>query len=147
MRTFNIIIGVTALVFSLVPAGCHSGTRQTEKIDEGYVEKGKVVVYYFHRNIRCVACRDIEYGAQKTLEEDYAGQQEKGLLSFRSVNLDDKRNEGLARRIHVNGQALVVVDHDRKKDLTNTAFLYATTHPEKYRAALKKAIDEMLHQP
>jgi len=147
MTQDKLIISVLIFILSGLLTGCSSGSRQMGVEEEThYVEKGKVVVYYFHRNIRCITCTKIENGAEKIIAKEFPNQKSAGILNFQSINLDDKENKELGRRLHVNGQALVVVNHSQKMDLTGMAFLYAGTQPEKFRVELIKTINELFNK-
>jgi hypothetical protein len=44
----------------------------------------------------------------------------------------------------VSGQTLLLVKGSKQVNLTNEAFLYAVTNPEKYKAIIKEKVDELL---
>lgn len=103
-----------------------------------------IEVFYFHYSRRCATCEAVEAGTQKSLKELYAKEVKEGSIKFLSVNLDDKNNKALAKKHKVEGQALLVSKNTNRFDLTDQAFMYARTKPERLKAALKKAIDPLL---
>ena len=104
----------------------------------------KVEVYYFHFTRRCVTCQAVETESQKAIAALYPVQYKKGLVTFKSVNLDTKTSEALAKRCNAEGQALLVISSGKRVDLTEQGFMYAKSSPEKLRAQFKKVIDPML---
>ena len=67
-----------------------------------------------------------------------------GEIIFKSVNLDEAEGEKLAKKIKISGQTLLFTKGSQKTNLTNDAFMYATTKPEKLKAKIKKTVDKML---
>ena len=118
---------------------------QNEKVDaeEASVDKQKIEVYYFHNTRRCATCEAVESVTINTLEEKYPEQLKSGILSFQSLNIEDDKNEPLARKLNVSGQTLLFVKDGKKKDLTNDAFMYARTKPEKFQEKIIKTVDNL----
>jgi len=52
----------------------------------------KVVVYYFHGNVRCMTCRTIESYAKEAVESGFADALKDGRLEWRVVNVEDSGN-------------------------------------------------------
>ena len=118
---------------------------QTVKTDseEKVVDKAVIEVYYFHNTRRCATCQAVESVTKNTLEESYAKQMETGEITFQSLDLEDDSNEPLARKLNVSGQTLLFVKGNKKKDLTNDAFLYARNSPEKLQAKIIKTVESL----
>ncbi len=103
----------------------------------------KVEVYYFHYSRRCVTCNAVEEVSKKTITESYASQYKKREITFKSVNLDEKSSEALAKKCKAEGQALLILSNGKRVDLTDKAFMYAKSNPDKLKAEIKKAIDAL----
>ena len=97
-----------------------------------------IEVYYFHYSRRCVTCQAVEAVAQDALIDFY-----KGRIALKSVNLDDKANNDLAKKLGVKGQSLLIVKGDKKIDLTNEGFLNARSNPDKFASKIKESIDAL----
>jgi len=104
----------------------------------------KVEVYYFHYSRRCATCNAVEDVSKKTISESFSSQFKKREITFKSVNLDEKSSDALAKKCKAEGQALLIVSKGKRVDLTDKAFMYAKSNPEKLKAEIKKAIDNML---
>ena len=100
----------------------------------------KVEVYYFHYSRRCVTCNAVEEVSKKTITESYASQYKKREITFKSVNLDEKSSDALAKKCKAEGQALLIMSNGKRIDLTDKAFMYAKSNPDKLKAEVKKAI-------
>jgi len=103
----------------------------------------KIEVYYFHNTHRCATCQAVEAVTKKTLNDSFPEEMKNGTLSFQSLNIEDDTNEPLARKLHVSGQTLLIVKNNKKKDLTNEAFLYARSKPEKLEAKIISTIQKL----
>jgi hypothetical protein len=97
-----------------------------------------IEVYYFHYSRRCVTCQAVEAVAQDALIDFYEGK-----IVLKSVNLDDKANSALAKKLGVKGQSLLIVKGDKKIDLTNEGFLNARSNPDKVARKIKETIDAL----
>ena len=104
----------------------------------------KVEVYYFHYTHRCVTCQAVETETLKAVKQLYPEQYKKGLISFKSVNLDEKSSDALAKKCKAEGQALLVISGSKRIDLTEQGFMYARSKPEALKAELKKVINPLL---
>jgi len=105
----------------------------------------KVEVYYFHLTRRCVTCEAIEVEAKKAIAALYPSQSKSKKISFIAVNLDKKENKALATKCKAEGQSLLVIRGNKRIDLTDDAFMYARSNPNKLKQALKKTIDPLLN--
>jgi hypothetical protein len=111
-------------------------------------DKTKVQVYYFHGTQRCATCLAIEENARKTLQNYFPEQLKNGTIQFASVNIDEKENFKLAEKYEAGGSALWLTKisngKETKKDMTNFAFSYGRSNPEKFFAGLKDEINNLL---
>jgi len=117
-------------------------TEITEK-EETSISGQKIEVYYFHNTRRCATCQAVETVTKSTLEENFPEQMKEGMITFQSLNIEEDVNEPLARKLHVSGQTLLFVKDGKKKDLTNDAFMYARTNPEKLQEKIVKTVDNL----
>lgn len=118
-------------------------TASTQKAQASVSKPLKIELYYFHFTRRCATCQAVESETQAAIAKLYPEQVKKGLISFKSVNLDEKTSESLAKKCKVEGQALLVMSGNKRVDITDQAFMYAKSNPEKFKAELKKAIDSL----
>jgi hypothetical protein len=104
----------------------------------------KVEVYYFHYTRRCETCQAVESETLKSVKQLYPEQFKKRLITFKSVNLDEKKNKTLANQCKAEGQALLVISNNKRTDLTEQGFMYAKDQPDKLKAELNKVIRPLL---
>ncbi|PLW95736.1 MAG: hypothetical protein C0591_10435 [Marinilabiliales bacterium] len=103
----------------------------------------KVEVYYFHNTRRCATCEAVEAVTKSALEETYPEQMKNGTMTFQSLNVEEESNEPLARELHVSGQTLLIVKDGKQKDLTNDAFMYARSNPDKLKEKIVNTITKL----
>ncbi len=103
-------------------------------------ESVKVEVYYFHNTRRCATCNAVEDVTKAALNEYYSDQLKSGIVKFESLNLEEDEGKAVAEKLNVSGQSLIIIKDGKQKDLTNSAFMYAKTKPEKLRGKIHKVI-------
>jgi hypothetical protein len=140
MRSFQIFIAV--ILLSGTSSLCQAQTENKGK-EPSVADTDKIEVYYFHNTRRCETCKAVEAVTRKTLEENFAQQMKAGEITFQSLNIEDEENEPLARKLHVSGQTLLFVKDGKKKDLTNEAFMFARSNPDKLKTKIVTAIEKL----
>jgi hypothetical protein len=123
----------------LMILGSWSCNAQTDKKDIKANASTKVEAYYFHFSARCVTCKTVESEAKADIESLYGGK-----VSFQAINLDDESSKGLAEKLQIGGQTLLIVKGDTKINITNEGFMYARSNPEKFKAVIKEKVDPLL---
>lgn len=98
----------------------------------------EIKAYYFHATRRCATCMAVEDVTKEVLKANYAEK-----VSFESINREEDSKNPLLEKFKVSGQTLLIVKGDKVIDLTNDAFLYARTSPDKFKEKLKLTIDSM----
>jgi hypothetical protein len=134
------MIRLLVVIALLVPF--FAGNAQTG--NKGKSVNEKIEAYYFHFTTRCVTCRTVEERAKENLGDLYPEQVKAGKITFQAANLNEETGETLAKKLGVSGQTLLLVKGTKQINITNEAFLYAVTSPEKYRAIIKEKMDELL---
>jgi hypothetical protein len=104
----------------------------------------KIEVYYFHYTRRCITCNAVEQVTKDAIAAMYPEQFNKGQIIFKSINLDEKGNEALAKKCKADGSSLILMTKGKQVNLTDKAFMYAKNSPEKLKAEIKKVLDSML---
>lgn len=118
---------------------CVSGGRNDKVTfidDADYVQ-----IVLFHLAQRCESCTAVEQETQSLLSNEYTEEIASGEVKFISLNFQSENGKNAARILKASGQTLFVVHGDSVSDLTSSAFMFASTHPERYREALRKALD------
>lgn len=133
-----LVLGILALVF--FSPDLYAQSRGKRETSEKIKAAESVQVYYFHYTRRCKTCNAVESQTKKALQELYAKQMQAGKITFASVNLEEPEGKRIGDSIGVKSQSLLVVSGDQQYDLTDKAFLYATTNPDKLKLELQKAI-------
>ena len=136
-----ILLSVVLLAVSFLSVNTLAADKKTQTT----VSKAtKIEVYYFHFTRRCVTCQAVETETKTAISALYPAQAKKGLITFKAVNLDEKKSEALAKKCKAEGQALLVISDGKRIDLTEQGFMYAKSSPNKLKAELKKTIDPLL---
>ncbi len=133
------------IIFSLMLSLLLSGfsLEAQDKKAKTSVSK-KIEVYYFHYTRRCITCNAVEQVTKDAIAAMYPEQFNKGQIIFKSINLDEKGNEALAKKCKADGSSLILMTKGKQVNLTDKAFMYAKNSPEKLKAEIKKVLDSML---
>jgi hypothetical protein len=85
----------------------------------------------------------VEENARKAVEVLYPIEVHTGEYSFTSLNLDEASTKGIADKLGVGGQSLMVVRGDKKIDITSAAWM-AAHDPEKMKTEIKSGIEKVV---
>jgi len=102
-------------------------------------KSSEVKAYYFHATRRCATCQAVEAVSKEAIKEYYGDK-----VTFESINREEEKDNPLVKKYKISGQTLLIINGDKKVDLTNDAFLNARTNPDKFKSKLKSTIDSML---
>ncbi len=116
----------------LLFVGFSSSTAQTKQ------KEANTEVYYFHATNRCVTCEAVEAVTREALKQYYGDQ-----ISLKSINRDEDKTNPLIKKHRISGQSLLVIKGDKAVNLTNVAFMYARTNPDKLKEKIKETIEKM----
>ena len=75
---------------------------KSEAADDG------LVVYYFHGNTRCATCQAIESQSHETVQADYAGQLNRGEVTWKVLNYEQPAGTPLAGKFKVQMPVVVL---------------------------------------
>ncbi len=137
------IIILTLFISGIILFACNSSQPKNEAT-EAVVESGKVEVYYFHYTRRCNTCESVERETINALNALYSLQMKSGAVAFKSFNIEEDVNNAIVEKLEVEGQSLLIISGTTRIDITDNAFLNATTKPEKLKEKLKLSIDPLL---
>lgn len=137
MRTFHILLASLLLICSATALNAQD--KQLLKSSKE-VSVQKVTVYYFHNTRRCATCEAVEEVTISTIKKYYPKEMKSKLIQFQSLNLEEDKNTPLAEELKVSGQSLLVIKDGKKTDLTNDAFMYAKSNPDKLSGIIRETI-------
>jgi thiol-disulfide isomerase/thioredoxin len=127
-------------------SACQAQDGQDKSIVSAQAEN-KIEVIDFYTTHRCVTCLKIEDNTKKLLESSFKKEMDEGVITFQTVNVDEKANYEMAERYEAASTALflnVVKDgKERHIDLTEFAFMKAFDE-EEFASELKAKIGEQL---
>jgi hypothetical protein len=139
MKQFVLLVSILTLMISSVSCNNHQNKKEVAQS----LKSSDVNVYYFHFTRRCATCLAVEENARKAVEALYPNEVKTGEYSFTSLNLDETSTKGIADKLGVGGQSLMVVRGDKKIDITSAAWL-AAHDPDKMKVEIKSGIDKVL---
>ncbi len=111
-----------------------------------YLTTDTIHVYYFHFTHRCQTCLSLEEEARTILKQVYTEYLSSGLITFRVYNIEKKSSRSAAEQAGVNTQALIILQKNKRFDLTRDGFLYILTNPDKFDKKFREVIDNLLYE-
>ncbi|MFA6126042.1 MAG: nitrophenyl compound nitroreductase subunit ArsF family protein [Bacteroidales bacterium] len=101
-------------------------------------------VYYFHMTRRCATCQTVEKVTEEAVNELFPEAVKRGDVTFKSVNIEEKENKDLIKRLKVQGQTLLIVNGKEQVNITDKGFMYAVNEPDKLKAEVKSNIEKFV---
>ena len=132
------------MTFALNTVANNDQSSINEISPDSTITNQKIEVYYFHNTRRCATCQAVEDVSKSALKELYPEMVNNKQIVFVSLNIEDETNEPLTEKYQVSGQSLLFVSENETVDLTNKAFMYARTNPDKLKKEIKATIDDLL---
>ncbi len=108
-RVRAVVLLPLSLAAGYAAAGGGAGLVSAEPSSRA-VYRTKIVVYYFHRRVRCQECLTIEDLSKKAVGERYPKLLASGRLEFRPVLLDDPDNWHYVDEFLLSSPSLVVAE-------------------------------------
>jgi len=143
----NVFFGFALVILTLV-SSCNNSKKveiQGDKTGKTEVVSDKTVqVYYFHGSIRCETCVAVDEDTHRYLKELFPEKLNKNEIIFKSINIDKEERPDLIEKYQIYGQTLLIVKGKKVVDLTDAAFQYVTTNPEKWKKMLRDVVYEMV---
>lgn len=135
----------TALILMMLLslAGCRQGGKTASQA-MSEESSAKVQVLLFHAAQRCATCRAIEAATKEVLDADFAQQVKDGTVELRDIDGSLRENEGLVDKYEVISTSIFVDDEGQVTNLTNDAFSYARTEPDRFKEILRSTINKAL---
>lgn len=138
-RLFSIGIVLLSLM------GC--GGRNVQKSTESTLENSSdaaVEVFIFHAAQRCATCKAIDAVVAEVLENDFSDDVKAGKIVFRDVDGSKQENRELLTKYEIYSTSLVLDAGGTVTNLTNDAFQYARSNPDKLKEILRANISKAL---
>ena len=86
-----ILLGFVAASIAMLTFG-NSDTSEPKDETTQSTRPNRVIIYYFHGNVRCVTCRAIEQQTIDAIRSKYPDQLHDGSLELKTVNVEDPGN-------------------------------------------------------
>jgi hypothetical protein len=81
-------------------------------------EGDRVVVYYFHRTIRCHSCNLLEEITRETVRLCFEKETTKGSVELKIINMDDPDKAHFIKDFNLPYQSIVIEKHEKGKAKT-----------------------------
>lgn len=86
------------------------------KAEPPQAQKSVIVVYYFHRTIRCPSCTLLEGITHETMEFGFEKEMDSGRIWMTVINIDEKANEHFVNDYNLSAQSVIVSEVNNGKE-------------------------------
>lgn len=137
------LFAIGIILLSLIGCGSRNAQKSTESTSE--TNSGAAVeVFIFHAAQRCATCKAIDAVVAEVLENDFSDDVKAGKIVFRDVDGSNPENRPLVEKYEVYSTSLLIDAGGTVTNLTNDAFQYARSNPNKLKEILRAAISKAL---
>lgn len=137
------LFAIGIVLLSLMGCGSRNAQKSTESTSE--INSDAVVeVFIFHAAQRCATCNAIDAVVAEVLENDFSDDVKAGKIVFRDVDGSKQENRELLTKYEIYSTSLVLDADGKVTNLTNDAFQYARSNPNKLKEILRAAISKAL---
>jgi hypothetical protein len=70
----------------------------------------RIIVYYFHRTVRCETCIEIENLTLETVEEAFEKELSTGTIEIKVINMEEDVNSHFTKEYKLNVQSVIISD-------------------------------------
>lgn len=123
------LVAVSIVAFVARQAGLVS-SETLPFLSSGDAPRHKIIAYYFHGNVRCPTCINIEQFTDETLKTYFAADLADGRLEWRVINREVPPNEHFVQDYGLYSQALIIIDSipGQKAEFKNLEAMWDYAH-------------------
>jgi len=104
-----LLVGASIVVFVARQAGIISADLVSFGVSTD-APRHKIIAYYFHGNVRCETCLNIEHYTDEALKTHFADDLADGRLEWLVINREVPPNEHFVQDYGLYSQALIIID-------------------------------------
>lgn len=137
------LFAIGIMLISLM--GC--GGRNAQKTAASTLESSSdaaVQLFIFHAAQRCATCKAIDAVVAEILESDFEEEVKSGTVVLRNVDGSKPENRNLMEKYEVFSTSLILDAGGKVTNLTNDAFQYARSNPDRLMEILRAEICKAL---
>jgi hypothetical protein len=130
-----------------IAAASPAASAKTDTAKASIAANNKIIVYYFHGNMRCPTCYKLETYAKAEVESAFADAIKKGKLEWKTVNVDDKGNEHFNDDYKLYSKSVIIstVKDGKEASWKNLDKIWELVHEEgKYREYIRNEVKACL---
>ncbi|MGB7843758.1 MAG: nitrophenyl compound nitroreductase subunit ArsF family protein [Salinimicrobium sp.] len=141
MKTIKIF---TVLAIGLMFMSGYGQNKKDNLLDKSV---SKIEVLDFHSTHRCMTCKAIEANTKYTLNTYFSKELKENKITFKVINVDEKKNEKIAKKFEASGTSLFlnVIKNGKQTQINLTEFAFMKGNDqEAFSKELKAKIETEL---
>ena len=123
----------------------NTDTQNTTSVKKDSITANTIQVYYFHGSIRCHTCVSVDENTHQYIKDLFPVKLDKGDIIFKSINIDKDERPDLVKKYQIYGQTLLFIKGDKVINLTDDAFKYVSTNPEKWKQIVEDITNDLIN--
>ncbi len=150
VKKIKTLFMVICLVSAVISSGCtkqgYSNAASSPTMD---ANDTVVIAYYFHRNMRCVTCLEIEKNAKRVIESTFAKQIEEKKLIWMPLNIDEPGGKELGKQFDISVSTLVLskIKNGNHTEYKKLEKVWQLVHnPNDFDAYVKEEVKQFLNE-
>lgn len=137
------LLAIGIMLLALMGCGSGNAQKSSESSSES-VSDAAVELFVFHSAQRCATCKAIDAVVAEVLESDFSDDVKSGKVVLRDVDCSKTQNRNLMEKYEVYSTSLILDAGGKVTNLTNDAFKYARSNPERLKELLHTEISKAL---
>ena len=137
------LFAIVIMLLSLVGCGNRNAKNSAESAAASNPD-AVVEVFVFHAAQRCATCKAIDAVVAEVLENDFAEDVKSGRVVLRDVDGSKPENRALVEKYEIVSTSMLLDAKGNVTNLTNDAFQYARSNPDKLKEILRAEISKAL---
>jgi MFS superfamily sulfate permease-like transporter len=77
----------------------------------------KVIVFYFHGNVRCFTCKRIEQFTKEAVKEEFAEEMKNGVVELKVINVEEAKNNHFIKDYQLYTKSVIISDLKQGKQV------------------------------
>ncbi|MEX0987133.1 MAG: nitrophenyl compound nitroreductase subunit ArsF family protein [Bacteroidales bacterium] len=106
-------------------------------------DSDNIQLVLFHLETSCASCDAVKNETLAVMENSFPEEVNAGEIRFVAMNFSDKGGREAAELLRATGQSFYIVKGETVVNLTSDAFMFANTHPQRFRDTLKNEIQKL----
>ncbi|MCX6645319.1 MAG: nitrophenyl compound nitroreductase subunit ArsF family protein [bacterium] len=109
------------------------------------LQQHRLIVYYFHRTMRCTGCINVEEGSYQAVSIDHEEDIASGFLEWQSINFEEPEYERFVTEYNLYSQELILLEVRDGVTIRHAAIAEIWQHYDD-KTKIRQMVDELIEE-